>query len=302
MANNLDSAPSTSTSLTWHLVAAFFIIYFVWGTTFLAIREVVHDLPPIFAAGIRFFVAGSVLFSVARLRGETQPQPAQWKSLAILAVLMFVMEYGLLFWAEQYISSSLTCILEATIPIFTVLLEMVLLKRQPLQWKLVAASFVGAIGVGVLVFQNGSQHTALLPCLAVLLGSLCWAVGSVLNRSFDLPSSNTVTAGATMMLGGIVLLLLSVGLREFHEPLHPTFRALLALAYLIIFGSLLGFTAFVWLLTKLPAARVSSHAYVNPLVAVAAGAALGSEPISMRMVYGGAIVLISVLVILSEKT
>jgi drug/metabolite transporter (DMT)-like permease len=292
------SASSTLRGLDVRVLLAFFAIYVLWGTTFLAIRIAVQEVPPLFAAGCRFFVAGVLLYGFMRVKGQPRPRAKQWRSLALMGLLMFVVEYGALFWAEKYVPSGVTSVLEAMIPLITIVLEMVVFRQQPLQWRLLGATLLGFCGVGVLLLPNGKQHFGLIPCLAIIGGTVSWSLGSVLNRSLELPESRAVTAGGAMMLGGGTLLALSALLGEMHPMPHVSLRGGLAILYLIVFGSLLGFTAFVWLLGRMPATRVASHAYVNPIVAVALGYFVAGEVITVRMLIGAAIVILSVFLIL----
>jgi len=277
---------------------SFFAIYVLWGTTFLAIRIAVEELPPLFAAGARFFTAGVLLYAFMRIRGEAKPTMIQWRSLTIMALLMFVAEYGPLFWAEKYVASGVVSVLAATLPIITMLLEMLILKHQRMRPMLALAVLIGFAGVAILLLPGGGQHLALIPCLAILAGATTWSLGSVLTRSMELPKSRPTTAGAAMMLGGGMLLAISAGFGEMHPFPHLSLRAILALLYLIVFGSLLAFTAFVWLLGHMPATRVSSHAYVNPIVAVALGYFAAGEIITWRIMAGSVLVLVSVFLIL----
>jgi drug/metabolite transporter (DMT)-like permease len=285
-------------SFRMRVFLSFFAIYVLWGTTFLAIRIAVEELPPLFAAGARFFTAGVVLYGFMRLRGEAAPARQQWRNLAIMALLMFVAEYGPLFWAEKYVPSGVVSVLAATLPILTMILEMLILRQQRMRPLLAGAVLLGFGGVAVLLLPGGSQQLAVIPCLAILAGATTWSLGSVLTRSMELPKSRPITAGAAMMLGGAMLLALSACFGELHPVPHISLRAGLALLYLIVFGSLLAFTAFVWLLAHMPATRVSSHAYVNPIVAVALGYFAAGEPITWRLAAGSALVLISVFLIL----
>ena len=289
-------APSESFRV--RMVLAFFAIYVLWGTTFLAIRVAVEEMPPLFAAGARFFAAGVVLYGFMRLRGNEKPTAIQWRNLAVMGLLMFVAEYGPLFWAEKYVPSGVVSVLAATLPIITLVLEMIVLRQQQIRPMVVAATLVGFAGVAVLLLPNGRQHFGLLPCLAILAGATTWSLGSVLTRSMDLPKSRPLTAGAAMMLGGAALLAISAGFGEMHPLPHISLRGGLALLYLIVFGSLVAFTAFVWLLAHMPATRVASHAYVNPIVAVALGYFAAGEVVTMRMLAGTVLVLTSVFLIL----
>jgi drug/metabolite transporter (DMT)-like permease len=292
--------PSAAGSHKVRVALAFFAIYFLWGTTFLAIRIAVEELPPLFAAGARFFTAGVLLFGFMLAKGETRPSSRQWRNLLVMSLLMFVAEYGPLFWAEKYVPSGVVSVLAATIPVLTLVLEMLVLRQQRWRMSLAAATLLGFAGVGVLLLSGGQQHFAIVPCLAILAGCTTWSLGTVLSRSMDLPKARPLTAGAAMMLGGGMLLLLSAGFGEMHPMPHVSLRAVLALLYLIVFGSLLAFTAFVWLLAHMPATRVASHAYVNPIVAVALGYFVAGEPVTMRTLAGTALVLISVFVILRK--
>ncbi|HEY0759446.1 MAG TPA: EamA family transporter [Acidisarcina sp.] len=280
---------------------AFFAIYVIWGSTFLFIRIAVLLVPPWFAAGTRFFVAGCLLYAFMRLRGRPAPSPTQWRNLALVACLMFVITYGALFWAEQYVPSGIAAVLEATLPLITIAFEVFLLRKQPFHWKLLIGIALGFIGVTILMLRDGRQTFGIFPCLVILGGSTAWSLGAVLTRSLPLPASRGITAGAEMMLGGAVLLALSAITGELHPFPHITLKAAAALAYLIIAGSLIGFSAFVWLLGRMPATLVSSHAYINPLVAVALGYFVLAEPITRRTIVGTILVVASVALILKRK-
>lgn len=295
-----DAVPAAG-SFRLRVIAAFSAIYFLWGTTFLAIRVAVEELPPLFAAGTRFFLAGLVLYAFMRVKGEVGPTAKQWRNLALIALLMFVAEYGPLFWAEESVPSGIVSVLAATIPILTLIAEMLILRQQRFRWSVALSSLIGFVGVGVLLLRGNGQTFALTPCFAVLAGSLSWSVASVLSRSLDMPKARPMTAGATMMLGGAGLLVLSAGFGEMHPFPHISLRAALAVLYLIVFGSLLAFTAYVWLLAHMPATRVSSYAYVNPIVAVALGHFLADEPITGHTVMGTGLVLLSVFLILRPR-
>jgi drug/metabolite transporter (DMT)-like permease len=301
MSDSVVTSPaslSAAGSFRLRVMAAFFAIYFLWGTTFLAIRVAVEELPPLFAAGTRFFMAGAVLFVFVLSRGEARPTPVQWRNLAVMASLMFVAEYGPLFWAEKYVPSGIVSVLAATIPILTLILEMLILRQRHFRWATALSSILGFVGVGVLLLHGNGQSFGLLPCFAILAGSVCWSLGTVLSRALDLPKSRPLTSGAAMMLGGAGLLVLSAAFGELHPFPHISLRAAAAVLYLIVFGSLIAFTAFVWLLSHIPASTVSSHAYVNPIVAVALGYFVAGEPVTVRTLAGSSLVLLSVFLIL----
>ncbi|HEX3892872.1 MAG TPA: EamA family transporter [Terracidiphilus sp.] len=289
---------SMSRSFRLRVIAAFFAIYFLWGTTFLAIRIAVEELPPFFAAGVRFLLAGLALYAFMRFKGSPRPTAQQWRNLALIALLMFVAEYGPLFWAEKFVPSGIVSVLAATIPILTLVAEMLILRQQHFRLSVVVSSLIGFVGVGVLLLRGDGQTFGLVPCLAVLAGSVSWSVASVLSRSLDMPKTRPLQAGATMMLGGVGLLIVSASFGEMHPFPHISMRAAGAELYLIVFGSLLAFTAYIWLLAHMPATRVSSYAYVNPIVAVALGHFVANEPITNRTLGGTALVILSVFLIL----
>jgi drug/metabolite transporter (DMT)-like permease len=293
-----SSALAEFRSFRLRVIAAFFAIYFLWGTTFLAIRIAVEELPPLFAAGARFFTAGVVLYVFMRLKGQSSPTRFQWGNLGVTALVMFVAEYGPLFWAEKYVPSGIVSVLAATIPILTLILEIIILRQKHFRASTVISTLLGFAGVGILMLPGGGHTFALEPCFAVLAGSVCWSLGSIFNRSLDMPKSRPLTAGATMMLGGGALLVLSAAIGELRPFPHISLRAAGAVLYLVVFGSLLAFTAYVWLLGHMPASRVSSYAYVNPIVAVALGYLLANEPVTIRTLAGTALVLLSVFLIL----
>jgi drug/metabolite transporter (DMT)-like permease len=215
-----------------------------------------------------------------------------------MSLLMFVADYAALFRAEKYIASGMAAVLLATIPLLTLVMEMILLPRHRLSAMAVGSTLMGFAGVIVLLLPGTHAGLQMLPCLAILAGATAWALGIVLSRSMDLPKARPMTSGATMLLGGAILLALSAATGELRGPLHISLRALLAEGYLIVFGSLIAFTAFVWLLAHMPATSVSSYAYVNPIVAVALGYFLGGETITLRTLAGTALVVASVVLIL----
>jgi drug/metabolite transporter (DMT)-like permease len=301
--STVRAEPGTSArSFDPRMVMAFIAIYFLWGATYLAIRVAVLEIPPFFTAGVRFLTAGGLLYAFMRLGGQPPPSAAQWRSIAVIALCMFVATYGAVFWAEQYVPSGVTAVIEATLPITTIALEVFIFRQQPFSWRMLGAVVLGFSGVAWLLLKRGQQSFAALPCVVILAGGMAWSLGAVLTRSMPLPRSLTLGAGAQMMLGGAVLLALSWGTGELHPFPRIQMRAALALLYLIVAGSLLGFTAYVWLLARMPATRVASHAYVNPLVAVALGYFLAGEVLTVRMILASALVVASVFLILKTPS
>ena len=276
---------------------AFAAIYVLWGGTFLAIRIAVLQLPPFFASGVRFLIAGAVLYTFMRLRGDASPTPGEWRSIAVTSLCLFVATYASLFWAEQFVPSGVAAVLEATLPITAMVLEVFLFRQQPFRWRTGAAVLLGFLGIAWLLLRNQHAFPA-LPCLVILASGTAWSLGAVLTRSMKRPRSLPLTAGGQMMLGGIALLVLAEGTGELSPFPHITLRAAAALAYLIVAGSLLGFTAYVWLLARMPVTRVASHAYVNPVVALVVAYFVAGETLTPAMLVASALVIASVILIL----
>jgi drug/metabolite transporter (DMT)-like permease len=286
----------------WKTLLAFAIIYFVWGSTFLAIRIGVHELPPLLFAAMRFLTAGIILYGWMVARGEPSPTHRQWLSISLLAFLIFVIDYGCLFWAEQRVPSGIAAVMMATIPLFIALSEILFLRTQRLTLRLSLALLIGICGVAVLMSHSlnlGTAPISRIGALALILGSISWSIASVITRRLPLPASKVMSSGAQMLAGGIMLTLASAAIGDLHN-FHPSAisrAAWLALLYLIVFGSLIGFTAYVWLIHHESPTKVGTYAYVNPVVAVLIGYFFGGEALGLRTIVGTLFVLISVIVI-----
>jgi drug/metabolite transporter (DMT)-like permease len=287
---------------TWKTVLAFSIIYFVWGSTFLGIRVGVREVPPLILAAMRFSVAGLVLFGWVLARGERAPSLREWRSASILGMVIFLFDYGLLFWAEQRVPSGIAAVMLATIPVFMALSEIIFLRTQRLTIRLALALLIGIGGVGVLMSHSlnvGGAPIDKVGAMALIFASISWSIASVLARKLPLPDSKVMSSGAQMLAGGILLAIVASALgevRNFH-PSAVSRGAWLALLYLIVAGSIIGFTAYVWLIHHESPTKVGTYAYVNPIVAVLVGYFLGGEALSTRTILGTLLVLISVVVI-----
>jgi len=292
---------------TWKTLLAFAIIYFVWGSTFLAIRVGVREVPPFLLAAMRFSVAGLILYGWTIARGERSPSGRQWASVSLLALLIFAIDYGLLFWAERRIASGITAVMMATIPAFMALVEITFLRTQRLTVRLALALLIGLGGVAVLVSRSLDLDGApidRLGAMALIVAAMCWSVASAFARTLPLPPSKIMSSGAQMLAGGVFLAFISAALGEFRD-FHPwavSRGAWLSLLYLIVAGSIIGFTAYVWLIHHESPTKVGTYAYVNPVVAVLLGYFLGGETLGLRTVLGTVFVLISVVVITTTRT
>jgi drug/metabolite transporter (DMT)-like permease len=286
----------------WKTLLAFAIIYFVWGSTFLAIRIGVHEVPPFLLAAMRFLIAGAVLYGWMAARGERSPTARQWGSVFLLAFLIFVVDYGLLFWAEQRVPSGIAAVMMATIPVFIALSEITFLRTQRLTLRLASALLIGLGGVAVLMSRSlnlGGAPIDRAGAVALILGSMSWSIATILTRKLPLPPSKVMSSGAQMFAGGALLTAAAAALGEFRN-FHPSAvsrGAWLSLLYLIVAGSIIGFTAYVWLIHHESPTKVGTYAYVNPVVAVLLGYLMGGEALGLRTILGTLSVLISVLVI-----
>jgi drug/metabolite transporter (DMT)-like permease len=290
----------------WKTLLAFAIIYFVWGSTFFAIRIGVHEVPPLLFAAMRFLVAGLILYGWMLAQGERAPSGRQWMSVLLLALLIFVFDYGLLFWAEQHVPSGIAAVMMATIPVFMALFEIIFLRTQRLTVRLAVALLIGIGGVSVLMSHTlnlGGAPIDRAGAMALIIGSISWSVASVLTRKLPLPSSKVMSSGTQMLAGGVLLTLTAAALGEFRN-FHPSTvsrGAWFALLYLIVAGSIIGFTAYVWLIHHESPTKVGTYAYVNPVVAVLIGYFLGGETLGLRTILGTLFVLISVVVITTTR-
>jgi drug/metabolite transporter (DMT)-like permease len=289
----------------WKTLLAFSIIYFVWGSTFLAVRVGVREVPPLIFAAMRFLTAGIVLYVWLIARGESSPSAREWKSASILGAIIFLLDYGFLFWAETRVPSGLAAVMLAMIPVFMALSEIIFLRTQQLTVRLALSLLIGIGGVAVLMSRSlslGGAPIDRLGALALIVASISWSLAA-LSRKLPQPRSKVMSSATQMLAGGIFLTFTAAALGEFNNfHLSAVSREVwLALLYLIVAGSIMGFTAYVWLLHHESPTKVGTYAYVNPIVAVTIGYFLGGEPLGLRTILGTLFVLVSVVVITTTK-
>jgi drug/metabolite transporter (DMT)-like permease len=302
----MENVTAESRPATWKTLLAFGIIYFVWGSTFLAIRIGVHEVPPLLFAAMRFGTAGLALLLWTIAKRERMPVGRQWVTLTILAAMIFLCDYGLLFWAEQRVPSGIAAVMLATIPAFMALSEIVFLRTQKLTGRLAVALLIGIGGVAVLMSRSlnlGGAPIDQKGALALLGASVTWSIASALPKMMPVPESKSVSSAMQMFIGGVMLLAVSGGAGEFarFHPAAVSHVVWWALIYLIVAGSIIGFTAYVWLLHHESPTKVGTYAYVNPVVAVLVGYFLGGESLDARIILGAAFVLVSVILITTSK-
>lgn len=291
---------------TWKILLAFAIIYFVWGSTFLAIRVGVREVPPFLFAAMRFVVAGLALFAWMRARGTSIPTIREWRAAAFLAILIFVFDYGLLFWAERRVPSGIAAVMLAMIPAFMAIGEIAILRTQRLTLRLGIALLLGVAGVAVLVgpsLKLGGAPVDHAGAGALIIAAVSWSIAASLTRKLPQPAAKAMSSGLQMLCGGILLFFASAllgELRGFHIR-SVSREAWFALVYLIVAGSIVAYTAYVWLIHHESPTKVGTYAYVNPVVAVVIGYFFGGEPLGPRTILGTFFVLVSVVVITMAK-
>ncbi|WP_406077866.1 EamA family transporter [Micromonospora sp. NBC_00858] len=299
-----DAAPT----LIW---TALIVVYLLWGSTYLGIRIAVESLPPLTSAALRFAAAGLVLAAVLRLRrgpGALRVDRRQLGSAALVGVLLLAGGNGLVVLAESgppgvAVPSGIAALLVATVPLLVVLLRSATGDRPPI-WTFAGVT-LGFVGLVLLVLPAGSADAVpLVGALTVVAAATSWSIGSFLSGRIRMPADPFVATVYEMIAGALVLAVVAAGrgeLRDFH-PAEVSTRSWLALAYLMVAGSLVAFTAYVWLLHNAPLSLVSTYAYVNPAVAVALGALLVAEPITPQVLLGGAVIVAGVaLVVTTER-
>ena len=287
------------------VVMNFAAVYLVWGSTYLAIRYAVETIPPFLMAGTRFLISGAILYLWTRSRGEARPVRANWRAAAIIGFFLLVGGNGGVVWAEQRVPSGLTALLVASVPLWVVLLEWAGGAQRPTGrvWLGIA---IGFVGLGILVGPSevlGGNSVDGWGAAALVGASVTWAIGSVASRRVDLPRSPLLGTGMEMLTGGAMMLLVGLAAGEWRDlDLAAVSReSWIGLAYLTIVGSLVGFTAYIWLLHNVEMAHASTYAYVNPVVAVFLGWAIAGEPLSARVLVAAAVIVAGVVFISTGK-
>lgn len=290
------------------VIVAFAAIYIIWGSTYLAIAVAIRDIPPLLMAGTRFIAAGLLLYAFARIRGESMPDIKSATHISISGILMLFLGTGAVAWVEQYISSGLTAIIVATVPLWFVLLD----RRQ---WKfhfsngwIITGLLVGFGGV-LFLFADGKSFSfsgdrmKVISFFVLTAGSIAWAIGSLYSKYKQVNGSTVMKAAIQMIAAGICALLAGIAGGEHHHFTLPavSWQSALAVVYLVTFGSLIGYMAYVWLLGVKPPALVGTYAYVNPVVAMLLGWLIISEPVTVRQLTALAIILSGVILVTLTK-
>lgn len=297
-----DTLPTNRSGVTTtKIVVAFLAIYLIWGTTFLGIRIAVETIPPFLMAGLRFGLAGGVLLIFAQVRGAHLPSPRQWRAALIAGGLMLAGGIGLLSFAEQWIPSGLAALVVTTIPIWITLFAWLLFKdKRPRAqtWVGLALGFAGALLLFAPALRGNARGDYLAGMAVVLIGAMLFAVGSLYSRRAPLPDDTLISTASEMLAGGILLLVISLLTGELagFAPAAVSPQSLAALAYLVLFGSIIGYTAYLWLMKTVDPAKVSTNFYINPVVALIAGWWFAGEAVTAQMVIAAGVILFGVAV------
>ncbi len=278
-------------------ILSYAAIYVIWGSTFLAIRYALDSFPPLLMMGLRCVAAGALLLGWARLRGLRADRDA-WRRAVVAGSLMFGVAYGALAWAELHIPSGIAALLVATLPLWMTVFECAQRRDAPSARTAIGLA-VGLCGVGLLVARSAATSFAIVPAATVLLGEVAWAAGALYARR--LPAPPALNAGMPLLTGGVLLVAGSATAHEFSrfDPHAVSALSLGALVYLVVFGSIVAFSAYAWLMRVAPASRVGTHAYVNPLIAVALGCAIGGEPFTPAIAVSSIVIAAGVALVLA---
>ena len=285
----------------WRLIGAFAAVYIIWGSTYLAIRFAVDTMPPFLMAGVRFLVAGGILYTLMASRGTPAPKRIHWRSTLIIGALLLLAGNGGVVWAEQRIPTGIASLMVAIVPLWIVLIDWLRPGGSRPGVPVMVGVLVGLAGIGLLVIGGDETNKPidLLGIISILIATICWASGTFYARRATLSPSSLQSTGMEMLCGGVLLLLLGTVTGEWGrlDLAKVTLPSVLAVIYLIVFGSLVAYTAYTYLINHAPPARAATYAYVNPVVAVFLGWLFRGEPLTIRTIIAAAIIIGSVVII-----
>lgn len=299
--NASPSSRSATPTPTTHLVVAFAVLYVVWGSTYLGMAVAIESMPPLAMAAVRFAIAGGLLMAVLRLTGTPAPTLPQWRSAAVTGGLLFLGGNGLVCWAQQTVPSGVTALIIAVTPLWMTMLPWLARRTARPRGVVLIGIALGIAGVVVLVgAPGGVEASAALvgAMLLLVLATLSWALGSLSARVLPLPASPWMSSAAQMVCGAFGLGLASLAMGEHLHVETVSTRSWIAFTYLVLVGSIMGFGAYVYLLQRTSMAKVSTYAFVNPVVAVILGWLVLGEPVTLRTLVAGALIIAAVVLIL----
>jgi drug/metabolite transporter (DMT)-like permease len=280
--------------------AALTTVYVVWGSTYLAIMVAIRTLPPLLMSSIRYLAAGAVLYAFAARRGAARPSLRHWRSAVIAGAALLLVGNGGVAWSEQRIDSGVAALLIATVPLWVALFDRIFAGRRLAPSGLLGLA-VGLGGVVLLVGPVGGRGIDALGTVAALVAALAWAGGSLYARGAAVPGDLLLGAAMQMLAGGALLAVAGAGGGEVADVHAPSLASLGALAYLVVVGSLVAFSAYLWLMRSAPTSIVSTYAFVNPAIAVALGAVFLGEPLGLRILGASAAIVVSVALIVTAR-
>jgi drug/metabolite transporter (DMT)-like permease len=286
------------------IALAFLAIYLIWGSTFLATRVAVRTIPPFFVSGTRFFLAGAVLFAIGRRQNREPLGWKNWGAATLMGALFFLVCHGGLSWAAQHVPSGISALLMASVSMWTALFEWFRGSASRPGRLVMLSLLAGFGGIAALVIHPeglAGSNVGSLGAAVVLIGAISWAAGTVLTRGMPLTKSTVVNSGMQMMTGGGLLLLLGLLVGPVPRAAALAPPSVVAMLFLTLIGSLVGFTCYLWLLGVVSATRVATYAYVNPIVAVLLGWGLAGERLTMLSVAASFIVLAAVVTIVTSR-
>jgi drug/metabolite transporter (DMT)-like permease len=300
-----DNAPSRT-----KIIAAFAAIYLIWGSTYLGIRFAIATIPPFMMGGIRFMLAGAILYVFMRARGEPRPTLIQARNAAIIGAAFILIGNGTVVWVEQWMPSGIVALLVAILPFWIVVIEWIGPKRKRPGLVESMGLVIGIVGIVYLIGPDalhpsrGSSRSLAIGAPILMVSSLVWGLGTTYSQIAELPRSAFTATGVEMFSGGAMLFIVSLiaGEPMRFDPASVSAGSIIAFIYLTTIGSLVGFTAFIWLLQHQPPSRVSTYAYVNPVVAVFLGWAIADEPLTLRTVIAAAIIIGAVALITTARS
>jgi drug/metabolite transporter (DMT)-like permease len=285
----------------WRLIGAFAAVYIIWGSTYLAIRFAVDTMPPFLMAGVRFLVAGTILYTFMASRGTPAPRRIHWRSALIIGALLLLAGNGGVVWAEQHVPSGIASLLVAIVPLWIVLIDWFRPGGSRPGIPVMVGVLVGLAGIGLLVIggDESSQPIDILGIGSILIATICWAAGTFYARRAPLSSSSLQTTAMEMLCGGALLLLVGTVTGEWGrlDIAKISLTSVVAVVYLIVFGALVAYTAYTYLINHAAPARAATYAYINPVVAVFLGWLFRGEPLTIRTVVAAAIIIGSVVII-----
>lgn len=287
------------------IIVAFFAVYFVWGTTYLAIKYAIETIPPFMMMAMRSLSAGAVLYTWGRLRGDANATRQELRPLVLIGFLFFLVGHGGIAWAQQTVPSGVASLLVASEPVIIALLEPLFTGEGRVGRRTVLGMVIGIIGITVLVLPKGLdfENANLAGTFVILICATSWSTGAVYSRVAKLPRSPFITSGIQLLSGGLMLVILSIMMGEWSDFTFSqvSARSWSGLAYLVLFGSIITFSAYTWLLSITSATRISTHTFVNPVVAVLVGWAFGSEALTWGILVATVLIIVSVWLVLFRR-